>query len=225
MGRPNRGYLRCLSKRIDISTKIKYTNLLHKEVYILMSEAEANNIDSRPLPVLVKSLGGGVVEVFSWPQHQELTTAQRVQVGLVLSDIIRVNPEIADSTDEIDKVLDAASHFQINLNRSHTDLITEFGIDNFYLAVQYLHESGQYGFMDDSKQVADEYNNDLSRLLVLTRELTVRGVDVDSVIKLHDAIRILGGFEEALELNGAYLDSALSGLKEPSPLVIPEDEE
>lgn len=180
-------------------------------------------INKRHLPVAVRSLGGNVISVLEWPQHQSLARRDIVALGYMIRQI----PGIAESIESVDKTVDLKTHFGASLDKGLADLIEEYSVDIVHLGYDYLVASGRrslQGVTSEEEYNPDEDPADLMRLLQFIVKLQSLDIEVSGVAHLNDIVYNLGGFEEAVEMNSTELKESLSRAYDSSDDIIEDFE-
>jgi hypothetical protein len=164
--------------------------------------------ESDNLPAIVRTQGGAVVAVLSWPQHLELLTPkQQKEVGRM---VMRY-PGLATESG-VDLIAEAAGHYGERLDKWFEAIVEDYGIEVVYRAIETLDALGRRGRPDTSAERDHEAERfELDEMLGLVSFLEELNRSAESSEALQGYIERLGGWEVARLLGANQIEGLLSG--------------
>jgi hypothetical protein len=141
------------------------------------------------LPVLAQRIGGDLVEVLGWKQHQLLP----VQVKYAIAKFVQNNPEL-NTIQRVDFLADLAGFHGQALNEDVAYLVNDYGVETVYLAVDYLYQSGERSRTEQSFE-------DIETSIQALANLADVGILLFDSERLDYYLSQLGGFRAVADMS------------------------
>jgi hypothetical protein len=170
------------------------------------------------LPILVSDIGGVPVSgaLQKVVSNLEPYTDERYPLDItgqmMLARLVETRPKL-NVESRVALLVDAIAYHGVDQGEAFNSLIDRFGIEDVYLALDYLHEVGTRGRgTTDGANEDDRRRNSMSNVEQVV-ELIVRfrafDIDISTVESLYKIIYKLGGIKSASEADDETVESAL----------------